>query len=74
MMNKITNALVTLWTTVKSYPHGVALAVQLGVILAARFGLHLTPDELVTVAGLVSVAVTTYTHKAMVSKSLLTGV
>ena len=72
-MSKVVNALAALWAGLKAYPHGVALALNLGVVLGARFGLHLTPDELVAIAGAASVAATAFTHKAMVSRSQLTG-
>jgi hypothetical protein len=72
-MNKIANAASAAWTAIKAYPHGVALLISVGVIMAAKFGFHVTPDELVSIAGALSVGVAAYTHKTMVSKSALSG-
>lgn len=72
-MTKVINAVAAVWSAIKAYPHGVALALNLGVILAAKFGFEVTPDQLITIASIMSVAVTSYTHKTMVSKSNLTG-
>lgn len=72
-MTKLTAFLSAAWTAVKAYPHGVALVLSVGVIMAAKFGFHVTPDELVTIAGALSVGVAAYTHKTMVSKSTLSG-
>lgn len=72
-MTKVINALAVAWTAIRAYPHGVALALNLGVVLAAKFGFHVTTDQLVVIAAVVSAAATAYTHKTMVPKSNLTG-
>lgn len=63
---------VALLTAVKSYPNGVATVLSLAVITAARFGLHVTADELVAVTGAAAVFFGTFTHKVTVARTRLT--
>ncbi len=56
---------------VRAYPGGLAGVVGVAVAVAARFGFHLTPDELMTVYAVAAAAIGAYVHYVAVPKSRL---
>ena len=70
-------ALAAFWnaivTAVKAYPNGVAILVNAGVILGARFGFNLTATEIVALAIAVHAGMSAFAHTATVPKSMLKG-
>ena len=58
---------------VTAFPGGLIAVLDLVVTLAARFGLHLTADELIAGYAVILAAVSAYVHSVSVPKALLGG-
>lgn len=73
MMNKLSALWAAAVAAVTAYPHGLAIVLNVAVILAARFGLHVTVTELVAIAIASHAGLATFTRSATIPKTNLTG-
>jgi hypothetical protein len=56
---------MTLKALIKAYPHIVIWLAGLGVLAAARFGYHVSTDQVIAIAGAVITAATAIVHMSM---------
>ena len=70
MLKKIWNALAAV---VKAYPAIAALLLQIAVVIGAKLGFNLTPDQVLTFAGAVGVFLAAIVHNVTVPKASLKG-
>ena len=67
----VAKAYAAVKAAVLAYPGGVTAVLTIAVALAARFGLHVTANELMVVVSVVVAALGGFVHKTTVAKSAL---
>lgn len=63
---KALNVAVTVWRAVAKYPALTAAVFQVIIIVAAKFGLHLTAAQLTSVAGVIAAGFGVLVHMGVI--------
>jgi hypothetical protein len=71
-MNTLTRVWEALKVVVKGYPALTAILLNVGVLLAAKLGFNLSPNELLVVVGMVNVFAGAYVHSQVSPTKKLT--